>query len=165
MFKGVRFVANGIWGNGIGRYLIGFAPNTVIVPIATGPGTFTIDNSLVHSGSGIIGLEANTKKSAFGFYWGGIYAKRNSFPDVTSPLVVKPIIGFGGINSPNSANRAIQEASFDWTQTFWRNPQYGAVLLVTQTSYVTRAPWFVPTGAPKNAHLMMGYLSLKYVLP
>jgi hypothetical protein len=53
----------------------------------------------------------------------------------------------------------------DWTQTFWRNPQYGAVLLVTQTSYVTRAPWFVALGAPKNAHLMMGYVSLRYVLP
>jgi hypothetical protein len=79
--------------------------------------------------------------------------------------VTKPFIGFGGTNSPNSANRAIQEASFDWTQTFWKNPQYGSVLLVTQTSYVTRAPWFVATGAPKNAHLMMGYVSLKYVLP
>jgi uncharacterized coiled-coil protein SlyX len=163
--KGVRLVANGIWGDGIGRYMIGFAPNTVIVPIATGPATFTIDNSLVHSGSAIVGLEANTKKSAFGFYWGGIYAQRNAFPDVTSPLVVKPIIGFGGINSPNSNNRAIQEASFDWTQTFWKNPQYGAVLLVTQTSYVTRSPWFVAAGAPKNAHLTMGYVSLKYVLP
>jgi len=39
------------------------------------------------------------------------------------------------------------------------------VQLVTQTSYVTRAPWFVAAGAPKNAHLMMGYVSLKYVLP
>ena len=75
--------------------------------------------------------------------------------------MTKPFIGFGGLNSPNSANRSIQEASFDWTQTFWRNPQYGAVLLVTQTSYVTRSPWFVAAGAPKNAHLMMGYRQLE----
>jgi hypothetical protein len=83
-------------------------------------------------------------------------------------LLNKPCIGFGGTNSANTNNRAIQEGSFDWTQTFWKSPQYGAVLLVTQTAYVTRAPWFVattPVVQPKNAHLMMGYVSLKYVLP
>jgi hypothetical protein len=83
---------------------------------------------------------------------------------VTNPVPGR-IAGFGGANSPNSANRAIQEGSIEWTQTFWKNPQYGAVLLVTQASYLTRAPWFVATGAPKNAHLGMGYLSIRYVLP
>jgi len=165
LFKGFRVLANGLYGDGVGRYLIGTAPQTVVVPIATGPGTFTIDNSLVHSGMALVGIEATAKKSQFGFYYGGMYAKRNAFPDVTSPLVVKPIIGFGGINSPNSANRAIQQATFDWTQTFWRNPQYGAVFLVTQTSYLTRAPWFVAAGAPKNAHLVMSFVSLRYALP
>ncbi|HEY5028344.1 MAG TPA: hypothetical protein VIK39_08040 [Candidatus Angelobacter sp.] len=177
--KGVRFVANGIWGDGIGRYLIGLAPQTVVRPIATGPGAFTIDNSLVHSGMAIVGLEATAKKSQFGFYYGGMFAGRNAFADLTAanttgapiscapgqPLLNKPCIGFGGTNSPTTANRSIQEGSFDWTQTFWKSPQYGAVLLVTQTSYVTRSPWFVPAGAPKNAHLMMGYVSMKYVLP
>ncbi|HKR97386.1 MAG TPA: hypothetical protein VJW55_18570, partial [Candidatus Angelobacter sp.] len=105
------------------------------------------------------------KKTLFGFYYGGFYYQRNSFPDITATTATKPFIGFGGLNSANTNNRAIQEASFDWTQTFWKNPQYGAVQLVTQTSYVTRAPWFVAAGAPKNAHLMMGYVSLKYVLP
>jgi len=165
LFKGFRVLANGLWGDGVGRYLIGLAPQTVIRPIATGPGTFTIDNSLVHSGMATVGIEATAKKSQFGFYYGGMYAQRNAFPDLTSPLVTKPIIGFGGINSPNSANRAIQQGTFDWTQTFWKNPQYGAVLLVTQTSYLTRAPWFVPAGAPKNAHLVMGFVSVRYVLP
>jgi hypothetical protein len=165
LFKGFRVLANGMYGDGVGRYLIGLAPQTVIRPIATGPATFTIDNSLVHSGMALVGIEATAKKSQFGFYYGGMYAQRNAFPDVTSPLVVKPIIGFGGINSPNSANRAIQEATFDWTQTFWRNPQYGAVFLVTQTSYLTRAPWFVAAGAPKNAHLVMNFVSLRYALP
>ena len=165
LFKGFRVLANALYGDGVGRYLIGTAPQTVVVPIATGPGTFTIDNSLVHSGMALVGIEATAKKSQFGFYYGGMYAQRNAFPDVTSPLVTKPIIGFGGANSPNSANRAIQEATFDWTQTFWRNPQYGAVFLVTQTSYLTRAPWFVPAGAPKNAHLVMNFVSLRYALP
>lgn len=176
--KGFRFVANGIWGDGIGRYLIGLAPQAVVVPIQTGPATFTIDNSMVHSGGAIIGAEATAHKSQFGFYYGGFYAQRNSFADLTAaniatpiscgpgqPLLNKPCIGFGGTNSANTNNRAIQEGSFDWTQTMWRNPQYGALLLVTQTSYLTRAPWFVAAGAPKNAHLIMGYVSLKYVIP
>ncbi|HSK43775.1 MAG TPA: hypothetical protein VLA83_07810, partial [Candidatus Binatia bacterium] len=182
LFKGFRVLANGLYGDGVGRYLIGLAPQTVVRPIATGPATFTIDNSLVHSGMALVGFEATAKKSQFGFYYGGMYAQRNAFPDVTSPIVLpptaliacsgsnsplqnKPCIGFGGTNSPNSANRAIQEASFDWTQTFWKNPQYGAVVLITQTSYLTRAPWFVPAGAPKNAHLVMGFVSMRYVLP
>jgi hypothetical protein len=161
--KGFRVVANGMWGSGDGRYLIGFGPQAVVFPNAAGT---NIDISMVHAGSAIVGSEIQAgKKTLFGFYYGGMYFQRNAFPDTTSPLVVKPIIGFGGINSPNSANRALQEGSFDWTQTFWRNPQYGAVQLVTQTSYVTRAPWFVALGAPKNAHLVMGFVSLKYILP
>ncbi len=93
--------------------------------------------------------------------------QRNAFPDLTSSAAIKPIIGFGGINEANAGiqNRSIQQATFDWTQTMWRNPQYGALQLVTQASYLTRSPWFVPAGGPKNAHLGMGYVSLKYVLP
>jgi hypothetical protein len=164
--KGFRVVANGIWGSGDGRYLIGLGPQAVAVPIQSSPTTFDLDVSMVHAGGAIVGSELQIgKNTQLGAYYGGFYFQRNSFRDTTSPLVVKPIIGFGGINSPNSANRAIQEATFDWTQTFWKNPQYGAVLLVTQTSYVTRAPWFVATGAPKNAHLMMGFVSLKYIIP
>jgi len=169
LFKGFRFVANGIYGDGIGRYLIGLAPQTVIVPIATGPNTFTTDNSLVHSGGGIGGIETTIHKSQFGFYYGGFYAQRDAFADISSTAATKPIIGFGGIGqttpAANVANRAIQEGTIAWTQTFWKNPQYGAVLLVTQASYVTRAPWFVAVNTPKNAHLTMGYVSLKYVLP
>jgi len=164
--RNLAFVASGMWGYGVGRYLIGMAPQFVVAPIQTGPTSFDIQTSGVHSGDLIMGIEARPHpKAQFGAYYGGAYAQRNFFPDVTSPLVIKPFIGFGGPNSPNSANRAIQEGSVDWTQTFWKNPQYGAVLLVTQFSYVTRAPWFVPAGAPKNAHLGMGYVSLRYVLP
>ena len=162
--KNFRVIGHGMWGNGIGRYMIGSGPDTVVFPIATGPATFDADLSLVHSGSAIVGAEATAGKSQFGFYYGGFYFGRNSFVDVTNPVPGR-IAGFGGANSPNSANRSIQEGTIDWTQTFWKNPQYGAVLMVTQASYLTRAPWFVATGAPKNAHLGMGYLSIRYVLP
>jgi hypothetical protein len=164
--KNFRMVGNGLWGDGVGRYLIGLGPQVVVRPIQTGPTTFTATTSMVHSGNGLFGFELQAApKTLFGAYYGFAYFQRNAFADVTSPLVIKPIIGFGGLNSPNSANRAIQEATFDWTQTFWRNPQYGAVLLVTQFSYLTRAPWFVALGAPKNAHLGMSFVSLRYVLP
>jgi len=171
LFKGsdgrnLKFVTHGMWGYGIGRYLNGLAPDVVVRPVQTGPATFDADTSGVHSGDFVGGFEfAPHPKAQFGVYYGGAYAQRNAFPDVTSPLLVKPIIGFGGINSPNSANRSVQQGTLDWTQTFWKHPQYGAVQLVTQVSYLTRSPWFVAAGAPKNAHLTMSYVSLRYVLP
>jgi hypothetical protein len=164
--RNINFVGYGMWGYGVGRYLIGMAPQFVVAPVQTGPTSFDLRTSGVHAGDVVTGIEFRpNSKSQFGVYYGGTYAQRNFFQDVTSPLVVKPFIGFGGPNSPNSANRAIQEGTIDWTQTFWKNPQYGAVLLVTQASYVTRSPWFVPACAPKNAHLGLGYVSLRYVLP
>jgi hypothetical protein len=171
LFKGsqgrhLRFVSSGMWGDGVGRYINALAPQTVVRPIQTGPATFDAKPSLVHSGDLVMGFEFGFHpKTQFGAYYGGAYAQRNAFIDLTSPLVIKPVIGFGGINSPNTANRSVQEGTFDWTQTFWKNPQYGAVQMVTQFSYVTRASWFVAAGAPKNAHLGMSYVSLRYVLP
>jgi hypothetical protein len=180
VLKGFRLLANGMWGNGIGRYLIGTGPQTVVRPIQTGTNAFDIEPSLVHSGALHLGAEATKGKNLFGVYYGGFYFQRNAFPDITSPTVLpptalvscstgtplqnKPCIGFGGAVN-GLANRAIQEASIDWTRIFWASPQYGAVLLVTQTSYVTRSPWLVGQGAPKNAHLMMSYVSMRYVLP
>jgi len=142
------------------------APDAVVQPIATGPGTFNVDLNMVETFGGMGGFEwaATPRNTVYGYY-GGVYADREAFQDVTSPLVVKPFIGFGGLNSPNSANRAIQEGTFGWNHTFWKSPQYGAIQLLTAYSYVTRAPWFVPAGAPKNAHLSMVYVDFRYVLP
>jgi hypothetical protein len=175
--KTIRFVANGMWGYGVGRYLNPQIPAWVVRPVQTGTASFDIQVSGIHSGDLVGGIEFQPHpKSQFGMYATGAYAQRNAFPDITSPAVTKPIIGFGGTVSSTTvaqaSNRAIQEYTVDWTQTFWKNPQYGAVLLVMQSSYVTRAPWFVPkdpvTGnllAPKNAHLFMQYVSLRYILP
>ena len=163
--RNIRFVASGMWGYGIGRYLNGLAPDAVVRPIQTGATTFDADISGIHAGDVVGGFEfLPHPKAQFGVYYGGMYAQRNSFLDVTNPVPGR-FGGFGGPNSPNSANRSVQEGTIDWTQTFWKNPQYGAVLLITQASYLTRAPWFVAAGAPKNAHLTMGYVSLRYVLP
>jgi len=192
--KNFRFLGNVLWGNGVGRYLIGLAPQAVVVPVTPAggapctsttsalgvisvSGNCDIALSLVHSGNGTAGVEWQpSPKTQLGFYYGGLYAQRNFFPDLTggtNSLGNHPFIGFGwpavpaaGIQgSANTNNRSIQQGTIDWNQTFWRNPQYGAVLLIAQASYLTRSPWFVSAGAPKNAHLTMGYLSIRYVLP
>jgi len=165
--KNFRFVANAFYGNGGGRYMFGMAPGAVIYPNAAGT---DVGISLVHSGAGLAGFEYQaTPKTLITGYYGGWYAQRNSFPDWTSgvvgPCSGKPCVGFGGLNSPNSSNKSIQEATLGWTQTFWKNPQYGTLMFVTQGSYLSRSPWFVAAGAPKNAHLFMAWTSLRYVLP
>jgi hypothetical protein len=179
LVKNFRFVTNGMWGYGIGRYLTGLGPQYVVRPVALSPTSFDVATSMVHSGGGTAGFEIQAGKNAqIGTYYGAVYFQRNTFNDLTAPAVATPVscapgfpainrpcIGFGGTNSATSNNRAIQEGSIEWTQTFWKNPQYGAVVLVTQASYLTRAPWFVASGAPKNAHLTMGYVALRYVLP
>lgn len=173
--KNFRVLANTLYGPGTGRYMIGLGPQFVVAPNLAGNNA---DISMVRAFDALVGAELQPHpKTQFGFYYGGVYFQRNAFPDTTSPVVAgvpcnpgdplpfRPCAGFGGRNSPTSANRAIQEGTFDWTQTFWRNPQYGAVLLATQWSYVTRAPWFVPLGAPKNAHLFQSFVSLRYIIP
>ncbi len=162
LVKNFRFVANGFYSNGGGRYIFGQAPDVVVAPNAAGT---DVTLSLVHSGSGIGGFEWQaTPKTGFYGYYGGVYAQRNAFLDTSNPVPGR-FAGFGGPNSPNSANRAIQEGTLGWNQVFWKHPQYGALQLITQGSYLTRAPWFVALGAPKNAHLFMAWVDIRYVLP
>src|SRR5260370_38373158 len=152
--------------------MIGRVPQAVVLPFVAGSG-FVGSPSLVHAGTGTVGFELlPMPKTQLGLYYGGLYAQRNFFPDLTAggagPCAGKPCVGFGG-NEAGAANqnRAIQQGTLDWTQTFWKDPQYGAGLLVTQYSYLTRSPWFVHGDRrnPKKAHLSMGYLSVRYVLP
>jgi hypothetical protein len=75
------------------------------------------------------------------------------------------LIGYGYTGSPNSQNRSIHEPTFGLTQTFWRDPRYGALQLMLQYSYVLRYPWYVASGAPKDAHASMVFLNLRYLLP
>ena len=161
--KNLHLVANGFYSDGGGRYIFGMGPDTVVLPTAAGTDVFL---SLVHSGSGIAGFEyAVTPHTTLYGYYGGAYFQRNFALDTSAGAKPNTFVGFGGPNSANSNNRALQEPSIGWIQTFWRNPQYGALQLITQASYLTRSPWFVAAGAPKNAHLAMGWVDLRYVLP
>jgi hypothetical protein len=179
LFKNFRFMGYGVYGNGLGRYFNALGPQFVVAPVNLTPTTFDVVTSMVHSGSGYGGFEFQMgSKTQVGTYYGGVYYQRNAFADLTAanttaaiscapgqPLLNKPCIGFGGTNSGTNNNRAIQEGDFVVTQTLWKNPQYGALLLINDASYVTRSPWFVAANNPKNAHMFMDHLVLRYVIP
>jgi hypothetical protein len=156
-------LANAFWSDGGAHYLVATGPQLVIRPNLAGN---DVSLSMVHAGAASAGLEWRaTPKSAFAVYYGADYFGQNFFPDTTDAAHPGKIIGFGGPGSPNTNNRAIQQATFDWISTFWQNPRHGALQAYAQYSYLTRAPWYVAPGTPQNAHLSMVYMGLRYVLP
>jgi hypothetical protein len=158
-----RILANAFWSDGGAHYLVGTGPEVVIRPNAAGT---DVTPSFVHAGAGSAGFEWYlTRKTAVAGYYGLDYYGRNFFPDKTNTANPHTIIGFGGPGSPNTNNRTIQQASFDWIQTFWKDPGFGAIQFYAQYSYLTRAPWFVAPGDPRNAHLSMIYAGIRYMLP
>jgi hypothetical protein len=159
ILKNFHLIANTFWSDGAGRYLDGLGPNFAVDQNTV---TSSFVPSLIHAGSGIGGFEWQLHKSLLYGYYGGAYFGRDFSEDPNKPGT---LVGYGYTGSPNSQNRAIQEGTFGVIQTFWKNPTYGALQLITQYSYLTRAPWFVATGSPKNAHLSMAYVDLRYVLP
>ena len=161
--RSLIFLAVGFWSDGGARYLVADGPQLVVRPNAAGT---DVSPSMVHAGAGTAGFEWNAnQKTTLAVYYGADYFGRNFFPDTTNTAHPGTIIGYGGPGSPNTNNRTIQQATMDWIQIFWKNPKYGALQYYTQYSYLTRAPWFVAAGAPKNAHLSMVYAGIRYVLP
>jgi hypothetical protein len=156
-------LANVFWSDGGAHYLVGTGPQLVVRPNAAGT---DISLSMVHAGAGSAGLEWRaSEKQAFAVYYGADYYGRNFFPDTTNTTNPNTIIGYGGPGSPNTNNRIIQQATFDWLMTFWKSEKHGALQYYTQYSYLSRAPWFVATGNPRDAHLSMVYVGIRYVLP
>lgn len=156
-------LANAFWSDGGAHYLVATGPQLVVRP---NPAGNDVSLSMVHAGAGSAGLEWRaTPKNAFAIYYAADYFGQNFFPDTTDAAKPGTIIGFGGPGSPNTNNRTIQQATFDWISTFWSNPRHGALQAYTQYSYLSRAPWYVAPGTPKNAHLSMVYVGLRYVLP
>jgi len=159
----LTLLGNAFWSDGGAHYLVGTGPQLVVRPNAAGT---DVSLSMVHAGAGSAGLEWRASpQNAFAVYYGLDYYGRNFFPDTTNTAHPGTIIGYGGPGSPNTNNRTIQQYTFDWIGTFWKRPRYGAVQFYTQYSYLTRAPWFVAPGSPKNAHLSMVYAGVRYVLP
>jgi hypothetical protein len=156
--KNIHYISTMFFSAGGGRYIFGQAPDVAV----------DVDGSLrlIRSFSTIQGFEAQVKPDTLLFaYYGGMYASRNSFTDTTS--AARPTIGFGGPGETGSAaqNRSIQEGTAGFNQTIWKDARWGAINFMGQASYLTRSPWFVATGAPKNAHTFMIFLNLRYTLP
>ena len=160
LVKILHLIANTFFSDGGGRYLLGSGPDLVVKQLTT---TSPFLPSLVHAYSGIGGLEYQaTKNTLLDFYYGGAYYGRNVQVNPVSGL---PNIGYGFAGSSNSNNRIISEYTVGWTQTMWGNPNYGNLKLITQASYLSRSPWFLTAGAPKDAHLFLVYTALRYTLP
>ncbi|MBZ5596236.1 MAG: hypothetical protein LAP39_28660 [Acidobacteriia bacterium] len=153
--KGFRVLSNNYWSDGGGRWIFGLAPDLIVRPDGT--------LSPIHAGSTVDGFEYSVKRTLLYAYYGGTFIRRNYAVDASG---AKPVfVGYGYSGSPNSQNRSIHEPTIGLTQTFWRDPKYGALQLMLQYSYVQRDPWFVATGAPKDAHTSMVFLNLRYLLP
>jgi hypothetical protein len=109
------------------------------------------------------GFELTVKRTLLYAYYGGTFIRRNYAVDASG---AKPVfVGYGFPGSANSQNRSIHEPTFGLTQTFWRDPKYGALQLMFQYSYLLRYPWDVATGAPADAHTSILFMNLRYTLP
>jgi hypothetical protein len=105
------------------------------------------------------GLEWTRKSWVWYLYYGNIYIDRRTAVDADG----KTLIGYGYPGSPNTQNRSIQEITFGFNQTFWKDPRYGALNLEGQ--YLLRHPWNVPRNTPSGAHDNTIYFNLRYTLP
>ncbi|HEX4133137.1 MAG TPA: hypothetical protein VHY84_00845 [Bryobacteraceae bacterium] len=152
LVKNLRAIANGFYSDGEGRYLFGAAPDLVV----------RADGSLsaLHADSWIGGFEANVRNTLLYTYYSGDYIGRNTAIDTNGSL-----IGYGYKGSANSQNRDIQEITFGFNQTMWKNPRYGAINVMGQYEWLERMPWYVAAGAPKNTHDNTIYFDLRYTLP
>jgi hypothetical protein len=151
--KGVRLIANNQYGDGIGRYFFGNAPDFIV----RSNGSI----SPIHTFTTTEGLEYTIHNTLLYFYFGGIYIGKNAALDAngTTP------IGWGYTGSSNGQNRSVNEYTVGFNQTLWKSPAYGAVNVMFQYEYATRTPWYVATGALDHAADHTVYIDLRYTLP
>jgi hypothetical protein len=152
LFRGFRLVANGYLSDGGGRYIFGQAPDL----IARADGSL----SPVKSRSSVSGFEYTNGGTLLYAYYGGVTVDRNVALDTNGKYV-----GYGYAGAPTGQNHTIQEETLGFTQTFWKDPKYGALALMGQVSHLSRAPWSVASGQPSNAQLNMVYLNVRYLFP
>ncbi len=166
LFNGFHLIADSFYGDGVGRYIGGLGPDVIVKPDGTLSG--------VHAGSGVAGVEWQMKPNFMvDGYYSGAYFQRN-YGLLASTATPAPTcdgvsgftcVGFGFPGSANTSNRAYQEGTIGFIPTLWSNPNYGKLQLINQYSYVQRSPWSVPSGAPKNAHVVLVYVGLRYFIP
>ena len=153
IMKNVRLLTTNFWSDGGGRYMFGTAPDFIL----RADGTV----SPIHAGGTVDGIEATIKNTLLYTYYGAYYIGKNTAVDANGTTK----IGYGFAGSPNTDNRAIQEITFGFNHTLWKNPRYGAINAMGQYAYLTRAPWAVLAGQPKAAHDNTIFFNLRYTLP
>lgn len=152
LFSHFDLVLNSYFSDGGGRYIFGLAPDFTLGP----------DGQIkpLHSASTVDGVEYQFTPQwlAYGYY--GAVRVGQAYTAVPGGY-----IGYGFPGGSEGANRTIQEATAGLTRTFWNNPSYGTLQLITQYSYLTRALWWTPAASPNAANIHMVYADLRYILP
>jgi hypothetical protein len=146
-----RLITTNFWNQGEGRYLFGQAPDLVVR--ANG------SLSPLHSAGTVDGLEATIGKTLLYAYYGGDYIGRDVVIDANGTSLV----GYGYHGS--SQNRVINEVTFGFNQTIWRDPRYGAINFMGQYEWLERSLWYNSPTAPKGTHDNTIYLDVRYTLP
>jgi hypothetical protein len=153
--KGFRLLTNNYYSDGGGRYLFGQAPDVVV----RSDGGL----SLVHSMGTVSGFEFTKKNTLLYAYYGGVYIGRNVTVDTTG---TKPaLVGYGFSGAPNSQNKSVQEMTFGFNQTLWKDAKFGALNLMGQYAYFSRNPWYLAAGLPTHAYMNEIWVNLRYTLP
>jgi hypothetical protein len=161
VLKNFHLIANSFYGDGVGRYIGGLGPDVIVKPDG--------NLSAIRAGSGVAGFEwQTTPKFLVDGYYSGAYFFRNY--DLTTAALGTPCrtsfcVGFGFPGSANTNNRDYQEATIGFIPTIWSSPNYGKLQFISQFSYVVRNPWFVAAGSPKDAHIFIAYVNLRYIIP
>jgi hypothetical protein len=105
--------------------------------------------------------QATSKLLLYGYYGGMFVGKGITVLDPVKGVYA----GYGYPGSPGGQNRSIQEATFGFQHTFWKDDNYGALSLFGQYSYLFRNPWAVQPGGVTEAHSNMIFANLRYTLP
>jgi hypothetical protein len=151
--KGFRLITNQMWGQGIGRYFFGTVPDLIVR--ANG------DVSPMHAGGWVEGFEATLKNTLLYGYYSGVYIGRDVALDANGTT----LIGYGFRGASNNDNKTIQEVSFGFNQTIWKDARYGAINVMGQYEYLLRNPWYIAANAPKGTHDNTIYVNVRYTLP
>jgi hypothetical protein len=154
LVKNFHLIVNTFLSDGAGRYLFGQVPDLVV--LANGA------PQPLHAGSTVDGFEYTIHNTLLFAYYGADYIGRDVVIDTTNK---DALVGYGYTKSANSQNRTIQEGTFGFNQTFWKNPNYGALSFIFQYSYLFRDPWYVAAGSPRETHNNLVFLDLRYTLP
>ena len=95
--------------------------------------------------AGSAASKRTVKKTLLYAYYSGDYIGRNVAFDANGTS----LIGYGYKGSANSQNRAINEITFGFNQTIWRDPRYGAINVMGQYEWLERIPGTLPRALPR----------------